>query len=570
MLVHLSVRDYLLIESVELSFGRGLCVLTGETGAGKSVLVGALQLLVGERAKADAIRDGADEAEIAAQFVLAGQMLHDVEARLEQEGLRRCDDGALVLRRLLTKSGKSRQFINGTMVTVAQLKAVTRGLVDFTGQHAQQQLRDRTHQRRLLDSYGGHHAAARAVAAAYDEAQQAAAELAALRDKASDAADQIEYLRYQIEEIEKLDPRPGEDETLEAERTRLVNAERFEGAIAEALSLVQGDLDAVGALQRAAHRLHDAARHDTELSDIAARLEEAACLADDAARDLSRAADHIEHNPARLAEVDERFFELKRLMRKHGGDLDAVIAARARLNQELSDLEDFDSTLAGLEQAFDKARQALVKAMRTLSARRKATAKKLAPKVTAELASLAMTDATFSVTFEDETFLPFSDEVRGSRDGAERVELVLSAGPGQPEGPLAKSASGGELSRVLLALKRVLLERDPAPVSLFDEVDTGVGGAVADTIGEKLRALGADRQVLCVTHLAQIAALADHHYVVEKGVADQRAVTRVDKLTEAARVDEVARMVSGKSVTKTTRSHAKELLARREKRAAAS
>jgi DNA repair protein RecN (Recombination protein N) len=569
MLVHVSVRDIALIDSVELSLEPGLTVLTGETGAGKSILVEALLLLLGARASADVVRAGAPEGSVQAQFQIAGPSVKEVNAVLEDNGLPKLDDdGALVLRRVISREGRHKQFVNGALATVAQLKAVAEPLVDFTGQHAHQALLRPGAQTQILDAFGGHDELLDKMASAFGRAKAVAQELASLRDKNAEKERRLDVIRFYLDEIDELDPQPGEDEKLAAEQKRLKNAEGLRLSLAEAQEcLTDGSThapDALTLLQRGLSALQRAARDDDNLAPLARTLEEAVALVDDVGRGLSRAGD-VEADPERLREIDDRLDALKRLMKKHGGDLASVLKAREDLAVEKDTLTGAAERIEHLESDLVSAVRAATEIADQLSARRKAAARKLASAVEAELKPLGMASAKLEVKVEPlaaaaDAVVARSDKGGLSARGSDRVEMSFSANAGEPMAPLSKVASGGELSRVLLAVKRALLLNDPVPVSIFDEVDAGVGGAVGEAIGEKLQAIAHGRQVLCISHLAQIAAKADHHLVVMKGIEAGRTVSRVRALTRAERIDEVARMLGGREITATTRRHAEEML----------
>lgn len=567
MLVHLSVRDFALIDSLELGFGPGLTAVTGETGAGKSILLGALSLLLGGRAKADQIRTGTEEAEVAGQFVLSGRLLERMNRLLDEVGLPPCEDGALVLRRVISRAGRHKQFVNGALATVAQLKDVAEPLVDITGQHAHQALLRANVQRELLDAFGGHEDEVDAVGELYRAARALAEEKAALAAAESDKLQRAEYLRYQLDEIRAVDPKPGEEESLTQERARLMNTERLREAVSGARELLVDGDDALSRVQAAARALAKVGADDAELASLASILEEAAALIDDVGRSLAR-HDGFEDDPERLAAVDDRLHAIRRLTRKHGGDVESVLAAAEKMAADLDAIDNAEERLLAVEAELEGALRKLSQACDTLGGKRRAAARLLARKVQDELGDLGMPHATLEVRVEplpasaDTPLVDGSGEQRRalSEHGADRVELLLSANPGEPMKPLAQVASGGELSRVLLAVKRVLLAADPVPLSVFDEVDAGVGGAVGEAIGEKLRKIADGRQVLCVTHLGPIAAQAHHHFRVEKRAEGQRTSTVVRPLGTDERVDEIARMIGGRQLTSATRDHAAEML----------
>jgi DNA repair protein RecN (Recombination protein N) len=570
MLSHLSVQNLALIDHVELSFAPGLTVLTGETGAGKSILVEALLLLLGQRASADVIRQGEKEGRVEAIWHLgddgAGKK---VRAALEAAGLPPLEDEQLVLRRVVSREGRHKQQVNGALCTVAQLRSVTEHLVDFTGQHAHQQLVRADAAVTLVDGFGSHDDAydadVRGMAKAYARALSLSHELAELREKEAEKERRLDVIGFYLHEIDALSPQAGEDDALEAERRRLQNAGRLKDAIDETRQLlVDGDDDALTKVQQAQASLRRAARDDDSLRDLVESIDSAAAILDDVAREIARRGD-VEEDPARLDAVEERLDALHKVMKKHGGSLESVLSAQAALQAEHDLLEAATERIAALEVDVAAAVAAAAVIADRLSAARERTALALARAVEAELPPLGMANARvqFSISPLASGVLKDAAGRTLSSSGRDHVELCFSANAGEAPAALSKVASGGELSRVLLAIKRVLLDNDPVPVSVFDEVDAGVGGAIGEAIGEKLEAIaGQKRQVLCITHLPQIACRGECHLVVEKAVVAGRTVSNVRVLDDVAREGEVARMLGGREITATTLTHAKEMIAR--------
>ncbi len=471
---------------------------------------------------------------------------------------------------MISREGRHRQFVNGALATVAQLKAVAEPLVDFTGQHAHQALLRQGAQEVLLDAFGGQEALLEEMAAAHGRARALAVELEDLRERNAEKGRRLDVIRFYLDEIEQLAPVAGEDEQLVAEQRKLKNAESLRASVAEAKDLLtDGAGDALTVLQRGLAALQRAARDDVELSPLCRSLEEAVALVDDVGRTLSR-LDDVEADPERLQALDDRLDALKRLMKKHGGDLAGVLRARDALAVERVSLEGASERIDQLEVELAAALERAVVVADKLSARRKAAGKKLAQAVQAELSALGMPAASLAVRVEpapapadallSRAAVSGGGGVALTARGSDRVEVLFSANQGEALASLAKVASGGELSRVLLAVKRALLVKDPVPVSIFDEVDAGVGGAVGEAIAEKLQAIAEGRQVLVISHLPQIAAKADHHLVAEKAVEGGRTVSRVRKLADGARVEELSRMLGGKVITTATRRHAEEML----------
>ena len=522
MIRFLSIRDLAIVDAMNIEFDHGFSVLTGETGAGKSIIIGALGLLVGGRGGADLVRTGASRALVQATF--------ETEAGEEN-----------IVRREIPAQGRGRIFIDDKLATASALRALGRELVDIHGQHEHQALLDpRTHIG-LLDAYAGLEAAASEVAAAHERWRRAELQLEAEQQGARDAAARMEFLEFQLAEIVRVSPQPGEDELLRNERRRLANADRLlhlaSGAYA---ALYEQDDSVVSTLGGVWRRLEELADLDSSFVEHAAARETVAPLLDDLAHGLRSYAAGVEVSPDRLAEVETRLADVERLVRKYGGTLDAVLERRTSIAGEVRRAGDGETRRAALESEAGAARAAYVAAAGELSTRRVTRARSLAPALEAELRQLAMPDGRVDVAVE--TGLP---EDRWGPRGTDRVELFLSANPGEDARPLARVASGGELSRVMLALKTLVATDTAGKTLVFDEVDAGIGGRAADRVGERLRALGGRYQVLCVTHAPQLAAYATTHYGVSKCVSDGRTRTAVERLGRAERRAELARLMTG-------------------------
>jgi len=561
MLLSLAVQNLVLIERLTLELSSGFNVLTGETGAGKSMLVDALGLVLGGRASPELVRRGAREAEVEALFEVAPGSR--VAAKLEAAGIP-CDR-ELVLRRVVAAEGRSRAFANGRICTVAQLGELAVDLCDIASQHESVALTDPATHLETLDAFGKLDAAREELGAAVDDLAQLGKELSALRDADRGRAEREDYLAFQLKELDDLDVRPGEETELESERARLRHAGKLgeatrgaaerltdgEGAICDQLGRIESELDA-------------ALSFDASLAPLARIVEGARAELADAARALGRYAETVETNPERLAEVEDRLFHLTKLLRKHGPTTTELCAHRAALARELDTLTKAEARIPELEAAYEKRLAAVAKSARALSKKRREAAQRLADAIGAELGRLAMgrakvvVDVTATTSGGDGAMAV--DGARLTRGGIDRVEFLIAPNQGEEPRPLRRIASGGELSRALLALKRVLAENGPAGLYVFDEVDAGVGGAIAEVIGHAIRDVAQHRQVLCVTHLAQIAALADTHFVVDKVEKDDRTHATVKKLESRQRVDELARMIGGVKVGQAARRAAEELM----------
>lgn len=556
MLELLRVRAFAIIDELEVNFASGFNVLTGETGAGKSILVSALHLLLGGRAQADSVRTGAEEAEVQALFRPRDPSACD--ARLLALGL----PGAgaeLVVRRTVQREspggeaarGRSRAWVNGALATAAQLQQATRGLLDISGQHEHVGLLDAGLHLDLLDAHAGIVELREQYAAAFGALAEAERARAQLDSDESLRAQRADWLKFQLDELGKADPQPGEDEKLAQERRVLAAAEKLRAGAHESEAL----LSELGAA-KAARRLEEMALIDPALQKLSQAVRGASAELSEAARELSRYAERAGGDPERLLEIDERIEVLRRISRKHGGSLAAALQRREEMKSELAALENHDEELARRAAEVRKLSAAARELAERLSQKRRAAAGGFSKAVASELSALGM---------KSELEVRFTAAAEGvihglGPRGLETAELLLSPNPGEELRPLARIASGGELSRVLLGVKRVLAESDPVDAYLFDEVDAGIGGATADAVGRALAAVARRRQVICITHLPQIAVFAGRHLAAEKEVLKGRTHSRVAAVEGEERIQELARLLGG-SVTDVALQHARELLA---------
>jgi DNA repair protein RecN (Recombination protein N) len=560
MLTCLRVRHLAIIDQLEVELGPGLNVITGETGAGKSILIDALSLVLGERARPDLVRTGAKQAEVEALFDLGDDP--EVLSRLEASGIE--PEPELVVRRVVSANGRTRAYLNGSMASAGQLSELVAGLVDISSQHEHHTLVDPGTHLGYLDAFGRLEPLRARVAQAHRALREADDALREAEAAAASRGEREDLLRFQIREIDELEPRAGEDVELAEERERLRHAERLAttaGGAEEALYAQDGAVCEV--LGRIAGEVRDAANIDPTLAPVAEQIEVAMAQLEEAARDLGGYARDVTMDPERLAEVEDRIARLKRLVRKYGGDIDGILAHREAAAAELSSLDRAEERIAELSRARELALEEAAEAARALSARRKTIADQLAEGISRELASLGMGGARVAVHVE-----PLAerggeltvDGARLSETGIDRVEFLIAPNRGEEPRPLRKVASGGELSRAMLAIKRVLAGVGRAGVYVFDEVDAGVGGAVAEVIGRKLAEVARHHQVICITHLAQIAVYADRHYRVAKAVEGDRTKSRIDLLDVRERLEEVARMVGGLTITDSHRRAAADML----------
>jgi DNA repair protein RecN (Recombination protein N) len=552
MLVALRIESFTVVEEVEVAFGPGLTVLTGETGAGKSILVDALGLLVGGRADAECIRAGADEAVVEAVVTRTSELAQ----RLEELGLPDRGD-EVVLRRVVGRNGRGKVHVNGALASVGVLGQLMRGQLDIAGEHAQVGLFEPGIHRALLDRWEGVAPVIGRYRAAHAPLATLDAEREALGGDAGAQETRLDFARFQRDELERLAPGPGEDVALEAERRRLSAVERLRAAALESEALLAGDEGgAMSSVGRASSALLEAARIDPNLGPAAAAVSTALGELDEAGRALRRYLDGVDAEPERLACVEERLDALKRLARKHGTDVSGLVGRLEALRAECHRLETWRERLAVLETERAAAEARAWEAARALRRTRERAARQLERAMSAELARLALPHASFQVQIAPRDVL--------RPDGADEVEFLFSANMGEPVRPLAKVASGGEASRLWLALKRTLLTHggaDEVPTVVLDEADTGVSGAVADVVGRMVRAVATGRQVLCITHLPQVAAHADVHLLVQKSSARGRTSSSVVALAPGApRTRELARMMSGAVVTSEALAAAEALL----------
>ena len=543
MLRFLRVRNFALIDQLELHFEEGFNLLSGETGAGKSIIVDALGLLAGSKASGEMVRTGESRAVIEAIFET------DVRADLERLGLD-SEGGDVIVRREISSDERNRVYINNQPSTVSALRELAPLLLDIHGQHEQQTLLDNSRQLALIDEFADSTTLASKVRGLFTEAQQAEADLAELTAEHARKVERLDLLSFQHDEIQKADPKPDETRLSREKLDVLSNAGKLMEAAARGYeALYESEVSVLSIIAQTQRALREAAQHDSRLQPIAEQMETARISIQDVAYALRDYADHVDANPQELERVQARLADLERLHRKYGPDLlDHLLKVR----REMDSIGLTETKTEALHGKITLLRQQYGEAAAQLSRKRRAASKKLETAVERELKSLAMPHARFSIAW--------SDIEPGRAAGIDRPDLLISPNPGEEPRPLEKVASGGELSRVMLALRTVLAVDRTQKALVFDEVDAGIGGKAAETVGQKLKELSLRYQILCVTHLAQIAAFADHQYRIEKLVLDGRSVTRVEALKGEARVEELIRMMSGSRVTEAARQHVKELL----------
>ncbi|MEM7222167.1 MAG: DNA repair protein RecN [Pseudomonadota bacterium] len=555
MLAALSIRDVVLIDRLDLDFSSGLCVLTGETGAGKSILLDSLGLALGARAEARLVRGGATQAVVSAAFDLPAD--HPARALLADSGLE-ADDDLVILRRQLGADGRSRGFVNDQPVAVALLRRLGELLVEWQGQFDQRGLLDASQHRALLDAFARLAGQDAAVAQAWQAWREAEAAHAEAETRLSETRRDEELLRHAATELEALDPKPGEADTLAEQRSLLVNREQLADALNGALASLSGEGAQAGAgpaLSQALSALERMApRAGQRLAPAIAALQRAASETEEALAQVYALSADLEGEADQLEAVEERYFALKDLARKHDVEVDQLAELLAKIQERVAQIDQGSDGLAELAQAVVDARAAYLAAGETQRAKRQTAARRLDKAVKAELAPLKLEKARFQTRL---TPLAESDLGPG---GLDRIAFEIATTPKAAPGPLAKIASGGELSRILLALKVVLSDLKPEKALVFDEVDNGIGGATADAVGARLARLAAARQVLVVTHSPQVAARASHHWRVRKEARGKTLATRVEQVTAEARREEIARMLSGAEVTAEARAAAERLM----------
>ena len=553
MLTELRITNFALIDRLSLQFVAGFHVLTGETGAGKSILVDAIAVLVGERATADLIRSDAEEAILEASFSLSAS--NPVLDELREQEIVAAGETEVIVRRILSRSGRHRIYLNGNLASLHTLQRLAGTLVDIHGQHDQQSLLSAKTQLDLLDGFGQLLDLRGRVSRQYKVWRDGQQELAEADRLFHERRGQEELIRFQFGELVEADVKAGEDEALEAERQRLAHARRLAELGQEAYNLLYGDDQSVLAgLAGIGERLTVLAGIDPEQSEWPALCEGVAIQLRELSHRLHAYRQQLDQDPDRLAQVEERLDRIQRLKKKYETTIEGLLTKADRLKQQLEAFSSMEDRCAALRERVSQDRRALTTLAEQLTAGRGRAAERIEKRITKELLALRMDQTRVHIQI-----VPIEDGSPGPM-GRDRIEFLFAANPGEPPMPLAKVASGGELSRLMLAIKTVLAETDTVPVLIFDEVDTGIGGAVATVMGQRLRALAGYHQVFCITHLPQIASHATSHWLVEKSMEKKRTVTRVTPLDRAGRESEIARMVGGLSITKAVRETAAQMM----------
>jgi DNA repair protein RecN (Recombination protein N) len=563
MLQELSIRNFAIIDDLKISFSGGLTVLSGETGAGKSIIINAVNLLLGSRATAKLVRTGCDSAELEALFQIKGQ---PEIIRMMKENEYDPEEG-LLIRRIISKTDRHRIYINGRLATIQILNTITENLASISGQHAHQGLLKEDQQLAVIDQFGGLTDLREAVYRYFHEIVPLAQRLNDLKAKKLRQAEHIQLLEFQKKEIEEAAITPGEDSELEKERTRLKNSEALFQAARDCIeSLYDSQGAVVEHLLQATKDLKKAALIDPVLAMPAKRVSGTAFEIEDIAEELRTYLKNIAVDESRLEAIEDRLNTLTKLKRKYGGTLDALFSRQETIEEELSSLTGLTDHIEDIEKELSRLHGTLVELATTLSEKRKQNAKILAGRVENELAALKMPRTQFEVSFQtmpaEARANPYLIVKKNAvhETGIDRVSFLIAPNVGEPLKDLSHIVSGGELSRIVLALKAILAQTEALETIVFDEVDAGIGGSVAEVVGKKLSVLASRHQVICITHLPQIAKFGDHHFSISKHVSDGRTKTLIQRLNSEERVKEIARMLGGEKITKATMVHAREML----------
>ncbi len=545
MLQELVIKNLAIIDALTITFKEGLNVLTGETGAGKSIIVDSLGLALGQRASSDMIKHGADEGSVQALFEVK-------EITIPEELFPVEPDNTIILRRTLNTQGRNRAYINDTLVNLSTLELMGKSLVDIHSQHEHQSLLNKEIQLDLLDAYGDLKSLKDHYRTVFGEVSNLRTELQKLQEASRFRAQRLDLLRFQINEIKQAKLKPDEEELLRQEYMILKNSARLSEAVRSAFEGIYGsDNSSIVQISKSLQKLRDLSNIDPGLKPVVDLLSEAKPLLDEASQELLKIKEKYELDPRRVDFVNERLDLIDRLKKKYGNSVEEILEYLQKAEEEIQNLEGSEEKLTELEKRLKEKEELLIELGRELSKKRKAIASKIEEAITKELKEVGFDKALFRASLQ-ELNLP-------ARDGIDHLEFEFSANPGEPPKPLSKVASGGELSRLMLCLKVILAEVDKVPVLIFDEVDAGIGGITAQKVAQRLKKLSRHRQVICITHLPQIASAADHHIKVEKIQKKDRVSVLVKALSEEERQEEIARMLSGK-ITDASLRHAKELI----------
>ena len=549
MLSELRLENFAIIDDISVGFGDGLNIITGETGTGKSLIVDAINVILGDRFTTDHAKSPGREVVVEALFEIPPGC--GIAEKLEKFGVGSGGD-ELVVKRVLTERGRSRIYANGSMIALGVLSELTGGLVNMFGQHEHQNLLRKSNYLNYLDDFSQLEHELSEYGNAYAELSEIGRRIEALEKKRLEGTEKRDYLGFQIEEIRNVSPAEGEDSKLEEERTRLENSEKFSSSLGGAAGLLyEREGSAVDSLKQAASRLEEVSGLDSSLGKLRDRINSLLIEAEDVFYGLNEFAGRVEHNPARLEEVISRLEDIKKLKRKHGDSIGEILEKLRRMETELGEMDNSDELFRELGKKRDSLRGEVFRAAESISSARQAGAGRLEELFAVEAESVGLKNARFEIEFGEKEL---------SADGRDRVDFLFSANPGQKPRPVTKVASGGELSRIMLALRSFVSAGDPGSILIFDEADAGIGGVVAETIGRKIKELSAENQVICITHLPQVAKFADTHLLVAKNFGEGETEVSVDVMTGRRRVEEISRMLAGQSVSEKTFEVAEELI----------
>ncbi len=557
MLSLLKIKNIALIEEIQLEFARGLNLLTGETGSGKSIIVDSLSALTGERVSSDLIKEGENNAQIEGLFQIKAhddlfEIFNESGIELEKE-----DEIDLIVRRELSTSGKNRIFINNQLVTQSFLRKIGTFLVDIHGQGEQATLFNQTTHLEMLDEYAKAESLLEKTAQKYRDLQKIQGELRSLRKDEAEKLQLLDVLRFQVDEIGKANLQAGEDEALEEEKRRLNNVEKLSTLTEESYSLLYENEDAVVTnLERIIRKINDLSEFQTSFKEYDESLRNAQAILEDLSFSVRDFRNSLEFSPERLGEIEDRLAEIARLKRKYGGTVENVLRHLAESTQRLNNIETADLREEELRKESQQKLNAYLESARELHQKRLTAKKNFEKEIEASLRDVSLEKARFEVRIDAAE----TDDKSFTARGFDAIEFYFSANPGESVKPIAKVASGGELSRLMLVLNTVAKFSEAAKTTVFDEIDTGIGGRVAEAVGLKLKELSKTQQVLCVTHQPQVASLADHHYLIEKAIKGDKTKVGVRELFENEKVEEIARMLAGEKITETARQHARELI----------
>jgi DNA repair protein RecN (Recombination protein N) len=559
LLAELSIKNFAIIESLTISFEKGLTVLTGETGAGKSIIIDAIHLLAGARGSSEFVRYGEKRAELEGLFLLDDDK-HPVYTKCEEFGID-VSDGMIVLRRDLSSSGKSICRINGKLVTIAILREIGQYLVDIHGQHDNQELMNEENHLTLLDQYGGKKV--RQALGEYVEIYKSfdllRKKITQLSENEQEMAHRLDLLQFQLDEIESADLQPKEDELLQEEKTQISNYEKIYESLQNSYNSLHGEHKGLDWVGHAMSNLEDVGTINTTLKELSETISNAYYLLEDLSYQVRNELEALEFDPERLNFVESRLNEINHLKRKYGQSVEEILTYSAKIEEEIDTIQNRDSHLHKLQKELDSVLQDLSVEANNVTSIRKNFAKVLIDEIHRELKELYMEKTTFDVNFAKKR--TSTNDLKYTPAGIDEVEFYLSTNPGEPLKPLSKTASGGELSRIMLAMKSIFSQHQGITSIIFDEVDTGVSGRVAQAIAEKIYRVSNGSQVLCITHLPQVAAMADTHLYIAKETDTGRTKTSVKPLAEEEKIKEIGRMIAGVEVTELSKEHAKELLA---------